>query len=1207
MNRDVFMKKFSDAFIKRFGNSFATRAENLSIALGVEFWNNFNNFKAVNYVLTEALVARIFKICKTPAEVKPAITKLTQPRKPEVGMSGKVHPQVQAEKKWDLERLKRCADIYQSATERALVLLPDGIIREMLTEVGVTTSAYKRRFSRQIVSLQAAEAEQRAKTIANKEKNTLKKRKSKKKLTEDQQSESDAIDTNESRLLESSGVSVCSLKESIDRKFCGSADESEIELYVNICKLYMDVHEKLYIATKGINGIKNHWFNSAMARTIREDKRRRFLEAAKDQYVEERHENHVQKVWTKLRKLEDIKWREEAIMQSVMEYTNWAKSQLDFLVRFGWVEYLDDSGYSYYYNEDIPDGATYEMPRYTLAEWRAVSRVQWAAGRFLERVRERRRIRDAEKQKAIANHERLQAQLLAKSKQSVTASVNLVQNSIRRICAYRAADHRVVDHSPEIFLPYKYRFTDDKLYSPQEWVLVRFDEDPPRYVNGLVLKFSKTKLTYNIRLVSGAIVKNVDPKRVFKMNYDKGTLVEARYRGDPLFYRGKVTNVRKSADKSETVYSILYDDGEFEERVASSFIRPSPAGILAFLKERNRLLAFYKKREQRSNYYATLRSERLQRHADMAKRREEEFYEAWKDATGRSTRKSIIPGSSVLTMIAASSSLRSFRYSSRVRIFYTKACLRFDWYEVKTGEKDGNGDPVVTFKNYVTEEESNQPPMYTSAEHFHVLKIQSAWSVYLARRNLKRLLLQESMLSIATRAIRQYQKYAYIGYKFEGVNFIQYMRRAGHKDAADSMTSFFRSRPIQFSALTINSFLALPKEKLGSTVGLTRHADVQSFLRFRDWWKNTKPSVKESQLSFINSFDGPNDLRPMRKCVLDGEYLIRPKISRAYKNSASRVKSILEGILKSYFPISKMMLDSFLEEFAGKAGVAQERVDMLVDQPVVHTYVEEKEAYDVLKSHTRRIIYMLKNMKINVLRRACEAALKRAEELIEKVHSKYEGKPRPLISDAEARAALILRTEVMDYILRIEDAAALIQRRIRGLTKRLMYLRITKTRTDSAVKLQAFFRARLAQTIAEYLRAQKSSNWEQLWDDNRRCIYFFNKFTNTATYDDPLVPCRPLVRDLRSSALIQAWPDLEGNAKGYDINETDIVVIKSKETLSAERMQNVTSTCSLCQERKTRRVCQDCNEHKGASYCFPCFSSVHSNDPERINHVYRGK
>jgi hypothetical protein len=49
-------------------------------------------------------------------------------------------------------------------------------------------------------------------------------------------------------------------------------------------------------------------------------------------------------------------------------------------------------------------------------------------------------------------------------------------------------------------------------------------------------------------------------------------------------------------------------------------------------------------------------------------------------------------------------------------------------------------------------------------------------------------------------------------------------------------------------------------------------------------------------------------------------------------------------------------------------------------------------------------------------------------------------------SGLEARAALRLRVEVMGYVLRVDEAIRLLQRRFRGLTRRINYLRLQAKR-----------------------------------------------------------------------------------------------------------------------------------------------------------------
>jgi hypothetical protein len=83
---------------------------------------------------------------------------------------------------------------------------------------------------------------------------------------------------------------------------------------------------------------------------------------------------------------------------------------------------------------------------------------------------------------------------------------------------------------------------------------------------------------------------------------------------------------------------------------------------------------------------------------------------------------------------------------------------------------------------------------------------------------------------------------------------------------------------------------------------------------------------------------------------------------------------------------------------------------------------------------------------------------------------------------------------------------------------------------------------------------------------------------------------------------------------------------------SVESMYRDYTICSHCNERKTLRICFECSYPDGRQqpfspyrvtspgksparnersmpvpYCFPCFATVHSNDPARINHRFKGR
>jgi hypothetical protein len=77
------------------------------------------------------------------------------------------------------------------------------------------------------------------------------------------------------------------------------------------------------------------------------------------------------------------------------------------------------------------------------------------------------------------------------------------------------------------------------------------------------------------------------------------------------------------------------------------------------------------------------------------------------------------------------------------------------------------------------------------------------------------------------------------------------------------------------------------------------------------------------------------------------------------------------------------------------------------------------------------------------------------------------------------------------------------------------------------VKIQCRIRCKIAFLYAAKLRQQQASEWEQLWNDREGRLYYFNRITQTSTYEDPMELYRPLVRDRLSDRLVQAWPFLD--------------------------------------------------------------------------------
>lgn len=96
------------------------------------------------------------------------------------------------------------------------------------------------------------------------------------------------------------------------------------------------------------------------------------------------------------------------------------------------------------------------------------------------------------------------------------------------------------------------------------------------------------------------------------------------------------------------------------------------------------------------------------------------------------------------------------------------------------------------------------------------------------------------------------------------------------------------------------------------------------------------------------------------------------------------------------------------------------------------------------------------------------------------------------------------------------------------------------------------------------------------------------------------------------------------------INKEQLRISTIASKASATSMYRDYTVCSYCEERKTLRICFECEYPEGrlqpfspykslsptpgknsrkmpVPYCFPCFATVHSNDPTRINHRFKGK
>lgn len=238
-------------------------------------------------------------------------------------------------------------------------------------------------------------------------------------------------------------------------------------------------------------------------------------------------------------------------------------------------------------------------------------------------------------------------------------------------------------------------------------------------------------------------------------------------------------------------------------------------------------------------------------------------------------------------------------------------------------------------------------------------------------------------------------------------------------------------------------------------------------------------------------------------------------------------------------------------------------------------------------------------------------------------------------SGPEAKAAWLLRRDVIEYLLQLIAATVKIQRNVKWylLSKKLQ--RIMAARRHGVGIIQRTARRYFAYNQARLLRRQRVSLWEQLWHSTYNALYYYNYYTGESSYNepDPSESYRPLVRHPISAQLMQAWPDLDAERKAY-YQGTDPMQMLLLENGSGqdgnqgrELILPPSALCRVCDTRVCVKLCLDCNElarrpsspydikpshqqqqqlqlqlpvTKPTSYCLTCFAKAHPEDDSTL-------
>jgi hypothetical protein len=1197
-------------FNKTFGTKLVARCNNLARKICEESWSQFNNYKSVvNIITKKQILSSIINSPDSGAISKKLIEicSLNQQEK------------FKDDNDWDADRVRQCAEFLQLTMDKALVLVPEGCIRDMITNTSVRLSSFKRKFTYAMnkppEEKKEVEEIKSPKVVARKNSISKPNGKKSKKVEEDEWSMSSKVKNN-----------IMSAAESLNLPL-GDKSMSEIEYNVCVCKIFMETFDKLHTVTTGVQRLKNHWHYSAIRRALNKEKLNNFLVRVNNEYQFDRHADHVSMYWKKQRKKHLIATKTSQIIQTVKDKKQAIIDWLAGIIRYNWVQMVNDADEVYYMNRESLI-SQYEFPAYEYEQYLGAMVMVKHTQMLVERLRERKRAKEEAKLKEIADAQ-------AKFEFEARLSVKTAHCALKTIVVdldKSIADgipSRHVEDGTEGLYPWKYRlYNVDILYNGM-WCLLKeqvkdeeisiIDPKPPSYevVRIFHIHGNRNHLC-NARNIKNNIVKNVNMSRLFSINYAKGSKVEARAARQLYFYRGTIIDVIIDASGLES-YTVKFDDGEIEKNMDKVVIRPATIELKELFNYRRKMTDSLIAQQKRVAHFLNLRDERLKKNHSELIKSSLDFANTWisideikKNENEKKKNDSYlrpVVGSVMKKLLAKSGDLTCKEAKVKFSITYTRRPLRHGWSVVRFG---GDSDKFYYYHE-VTEEKTEDPKivMYTPTELYSAKRLQSIFRCKTSKKRFKDFLNSETIESIVKRCLADYQKKAYIGYKYEGVTTPMKLLRLGCWDIANVIVEW-HNRYNKKIIVTVEDIAVIEKADFPN-IGIIEHQHIRLLLDFQNWWRRNSDESREKALTFYNHYNDQYDTRSIDQCSFDSYKYLEGRFIREYPSGLSKTKQAVRRICEvNHFPLTYGQIDAYLRRYRDKAEMARENVDELIDKASTQTCVEENEAFNILRVATRRIGNIIGNKGLKTLRKIWLAIEKKVDELYETINDQPQDKEadRRMGPGIEGKAALMLRIEAIDYITDVIKSTITIQRFVRGFVKYSIYMRRFRKKKVAIIDLQRWTRGISTREYAKTLRIEQEAEWEQMWDSKRDIMYFYNRTTQSSKYTAPVNEVfRPLVRDRLSARLIQSWPHLDIDRYGPEGYRPGSPPKSPTSTMNNDMTSFIPepkidlNQCMICSERKAVRICLECVGHDKTPYCFPCFSKTHA-DEEFSGHTF---
>ena len=171
--------------------------------------------------------------------------------------------------------------------------------------------------------------------------------------------------------------------------------------------------------------------------------------------------------------------------------------------------------------------------------------------------------------------------------------------------------------------------------------------------------------------------------------------------------------------------------------------------------------------------------------------------------------------------------------------------------------------------------------------------------------------------------VKKYQKFAYVGYRLEGIPILHMFRRSGMWEVAECVESHFKGRPQQLALITMDA-VAKMKPTAFESIGIYQQLHVRAMTLFKDWCNKKTEEEKVADMRLLNYYRDGDDPRSIRTCIEEGEDAVIEMFQKAFPSVATRLKlNIGKLIVGTPYPYAKLQIEAYLKHYQGNPAVAQ--------------------------------------------------------------------------------------------------------------------------------------------------------------------------------------------------------------------------------------------------------------------------------------------